>query len=159
MACSEVFDEATAFYVDCLIEEDDLLLMYEMSRRKAPVFQYWRYENIVAQLEKMTNDECKAEFRFSLPELPILAQALRIPEKFTCPNGTVDSGMEGLCILLKRFAYPNRYSDMIFRCGRSASELSLMASVVTDFIYNTHGYLLRDLNQPWLQPERLEEYA
>ena len=48
---------------------------------------------------------------------------------------------------------------MIHRFGRSVSELSLIASEVVDFIYATHGYLLRTFNQPWLEPQCLEEFA
>ncbi|CAB3993938.1 Hypothetical predicted protein [Paramuricea clavata] len=111
------------------------------------------------QLQYMTNDECRSDFRVDLADLAVLAEALRIPEKFVCPNRTVATGMEGLCVALRRFAYPCRFSDMIPRFGRSVSELRLIASEVTDHIYNTHGYLLTDLNQPWLHPDRLQEYA
>lgn len=64
-----------------------------------------------------------------------------------------------MCITLKRFAYPCRYNDMIPRCGRSVSELHLIASAVTDHTFNNHGYLLRDFDQPWLQPYCLEEFS
>ena len=107
----------------------------------------------------MNNDECLAEFRFGLAELPILAEVLRLPNRFVCPNGTVASKMEGLCIVLKRFAYPCRYNDMIHRFGRSVTELSLIANEVIDYIYNTHGHLLKNLAQPWSRPERLEKFA
>ena len=60
---------------------------------------------------------------------------------------------------LRRFAYPCRFSDMMPRFGRSVSELSLIASEVTDFIFSTHGHLLTDFNQPCLHPDRLQEYA
>ncbi len=101
----------------------------------------------------------RSDFRVDLEDLPVLAQALNIPERFVCPNRTLKTGMEGLCVALRRFAYPCRYSDMIPRFGRSVSELSLIAAEVTDHIFNTHGYLLADLNQPWLHPDRLQEYA
>lgn len=107
----------------------------------------------------MTNDECKADFRVDLADLPLLAEALQIPDQFVCPNRTVATGMEGLCVALRRFAYPCRYSDMTPRFGRSVSEISLIASQVTDFIFDTHGYLLTELNQPWLRPDRLQIYA
>lgn len=100
----------------------------------------------------MRTEECKAEFRVGLSDLPLLAESLRIPETFTCPNcnRTVASGMEGLCIALKHiFAYPCRFSDI------PDLDVSLITSEVTDFIYATHGHILRDLNQPWLQPHRL----
>ena len=51
------------------------------------------------------------------------------------------------------------FSDMMPRFGRSVSELSLIASEVTDFLFSTHGHLLTDFNQPWLHPDRLQEYA
>ena len=68
-------------------------------------------------LNDMFEPETKAEFRFATSELPRLAEALRIPEMFTT------SGLDGLCILLKRFAYPCRLSDLIPRFGLSEPEL------------------------------------
>ena len=89
----------------------------------------------------------------------MLAEALQIPQYFVCSNGTVASGMEGLFILLKRFAYPCYLSDMIPRFGRSVPEISLILAEVTDHIYRTNGHLLQDLNQPWLEPQQLESFA
>ena len=154
-----IIDAATALYTNDLIDEYDFLSVYESTRRKSPEFQYWEYEKVQMQLENMTNDESQAEFRFDLADLPLLAEVLGIPNKIVCPNRTVATGMEALCIALKRFAYPCRYNDMIPRFGRSVSELCLITSEVTDHIYNNHGYLLTSLNQPWLQAHRLEEYA
>jgi hypothetical protein len=56
----------------------------------------------------MNDDECLAEFRVNLSELKALAEALRIPEHFICPNGTVATGIEGLCVVLtfKAFCLP-----------------------------------------------------
>ncbi|CAH3112689.1 unnamed protein product [Porites lobata] len=48
----------------------------------------------------------------------MLLNALRIPASFKCPQGTVCSGLEGLCLLLKRLAYPCRYFDLISTFGR-----------------------------------------
>lgn len=101
----------------------------------------------------------KAEFRFGPSEIDFLSQALRIPDTLSCPNGTVASGEEGLLMLLKRFAYPCRLSDMVPRFGRSVPELSLILAEVTDHVVTSQGHLLQDLNQPWLQPQYLEEFA
>ena len=79
-----------------------MMLLYDAAGKRNPVFPYKNYERL--NLENVTNDESKAEFRFDLEDFPILAQAMGIPEKFTCDNGTTATGMEGLCILLKRFA-------------------------------------------------------
>ena len=110
-------------------------------------------------LEDISEAEVKAEFRFAPSQIDLLSQALRIPGTFTCSNGTVASGEEGLLMLLKRFAYPCRLTDMIPRFGRSAPEISLILAEVTDHIVNFQGHLLQDLDQPWLQPQYLEEFA
>ena len=46
--------------------------------------------------------------------------------------------MEGLCMLLKRLAYPCRYSDMLSRFGRPVSELCMITKQVMDFNYDTN---------------------
>ena len=67
--------------------------------------------------------------------------------------------MEGLCILLKRFACPCHLSDLIPRFGRSVSQLSLILLEVTEHVFQTNGRQLWDLNQPWLLARCLEEFA
>ena len=140
-----------------LIDELEFCILYDAAGKRNHVFPYKHYVRL--NLENISNDERKAEFRFDLEDLPILAQAMWTPEKFTCDNGTTATGMEGLCILLKRFAYPCRYSDMISRFGRSVPELSEIANTVVEFVYSTHGHLLQTMNQRWLQPHRLQDYA
>ena len=78
-------------------------------------------------------------------DIPVLANALRIPDRFCCPNRTVATGKEDLCIALWCFAYPFRFCDIIPRFGRSVSELCLIPSEVTEYLYNTHGHLLRKI--------------
>ena len=41
---------------------------------------------------------------------------------------------------------------------RSVPELSLILSEVISFIYKNHGYLLGDLDQPWLSSQHLEDF-
>ena len=84
---------------------------------------------------------------------------LQVPDYFTCPNGTVPSGSEALLMFLKRFSYRCRLSDMVPRFGRSIPEMSLILAEVTEFIAETHGHLLRNLDQPWLRPVQLESFA
>ena len=146
-------------YLDDVLEEEQVLSIFSDITRKNPPFPYWKFDRIEVQLEDMSEAEVKAEFRFAPYEISLLSQALRIPEKFTCPNGTVASGEEGLLMFLKRFAYPCRLSDMLPRFGRSVPEISLILAEVTDHIVSTQGHLLQDLDQPWLQPNHLEEFA
>ena len=69
------------------------------------------------------------------------------------------TGIEGLCILLRRFAYPCRLSDLIPRFGRFVPELSEIISEVSSHIFDKYGYLFRSLDQPWLQPKCLQRFA
>ena len=82
--------------------------------------------------------ECKANFRVEKHHIPRLVDARKISAVFTCEQGTVCEGTEGLCILLKRFAHPCRYSDMIPIFGRPVPELCMINNTVMDFIYDNH---------------------
>ena len=67
--------------------------------------------------------------------------------------------MEALCILLKRLAYPCRYTDMVPRFGRNPSELCLIFNTAVDFIYEHHHHRLHSWDQFFLQPYQLHRYA
>ena len=140
------------------IDEEEFLAIYEIATKKRQ-HPYKQYERIDDVLDAISPEEFETEFRFGITELPLLLRALKIPEMFTCTNGTVCSGTEGLLIVLKRFSYPCRLSYMIPRFGRSVPELSLILNEVISFIYTNHGYLLRDLDQPWLSSQHLEDFA
>ena len=160
MYCNKVLFEVSAFlFRQKYISAQDFHFIYEATKRTSPEFPYWQYENIDIQLQHMNDYECLAEFRVNRSELNALAETLMIPGQFRCPNDTVASGFKGLCIILRHFVYPCQFVDMIHRFGRSVPELSLMSSEVDDFIYATHRYLLRTLNQPWLAPLCLQEFA
>lgn len=84
--------------------------------------------------------ECKAEFRFEKSHISLLVGVLQMPDTFTCPNSTVCNSTEGLCVILKRFSYPCRLSDMISTFGRSVAELIMISNEVTEWMYNIHGH-------------------
>uniref|UniRef100_A0A8D8M060 DDE Tnp4 domain-containing protein n=1 Tax=Cacopsylla melanoneura TaxID=428564 RepID=A0A8D8M060_9HEMI len=70
-------------------------------------------------------------------------------------------GKEALCILLRRLAYPNRWTDLEPIFGLSAPYMSKIGNIVLDIIYEEKGrLLLQDLrNLHWLTEERLQRYA
>jgi len=108
----------------------------------------------------MDNSECRAEFRVDKEDIPLLVDALGVPDHFRCPQGTVCSGQEGLCLLLRRLAYPCRYHDCIYRFARPVPELSMIANTVLDWVYDNHSNRLMSWNnQPFLSPANLELYA
>ena len=64
--------------------------------------------------------------RFEKDDMYRLLDALDIPENYICCQRMNAPGMEALMILLRRFAYPNRWCDLVSLFGRSTSELSLI---------------------------------
>ena len=71
----------------------------------------------------------------------------------------LSEGLEGLCILLKRLAFPCRYYDMIYRFARPVPELCLIYNAVLRWVYENHGQRLTSWNQQFLSPIFLEQYA
>ena len=88
----------------------------------------------------MDDSECLSEIRFRKSDLPVLSEALHPPNYFRCQQGTLWDGIEGLCIVLRRFAYPCRLSDLIPRFGCPVPELSMISSHVVDTIYREHNH-------------------
>ena len=62
-------------------------------------------------------------------------------------------------IMLKRFAYPCRYSNMIPIFGRCVPELSMISNEVVDWMYTTHGHKITQSNHELLYPAALNQYA
>ena len=158
MATFEEFRLLLVLYYDAnLISDEDFLLLYEMFPSKNPNFPYHEYGRF--DLDNMNEAECKAEFRFDKKDLPVLAEALQIPPSFKLNQGSIVDGMEGLCMLLRRLAYPCRFGDMVSRFGSPVPVLSMATNHVIDFIYNTHGHRITRWNNLLLNPPALEMYA
>ena len=136
------------------IENDEDLLLLSFSRKEESAISYQRLD-----IEKLTNDQCRTMFRFDRDDIKILCHALKIPEKIICENRTTATNIEGLCIVLRRLAYPCRLDDLEPVFGKSKAEISHIFNYVLDFLYTMHSHLLSDLNRSWLSQEHLEEFA
>ena len=68
--------------------------------------------------------------RFSKDDIPRLASALNLPDKYVCKQGTAATDIEALMIMLRRLSYPNRLCDLVALFGHTESELSLIFSMV-----------------------------
>ena len=142
---------------DEIIDEEEFILLYDAYMPQNPSFPHSSYGKF--SIVNKDPAECKADFRVEKGDIPILVEALRVPPIFKCANGTICDGTEGLCVVLKRFAYPCRYSDMIPIFGRSVSELSIISNEVIDRIYNEHGHRVTQWNHSILDPTLLSTYA
>ena len=140
-----------------IIDEDEFVLLYDLNTSKNLDFPYDDYGRF--DFDEMDDSECLAEFRVKKRDIADLAIALQIPDVFVCPQRSVADGIEGLCLLLRRLAYPCRYSDMIARFGRPVPVLSMLTNTVLDHIYNTHSRRILQWNQTILQPAQLQTYA
>ena len=144
-------------YQSNFISDEEFVLLYDINSSKNCDIPYWKYDSF--DLDKMTDDECKAEFRFLKNDIYALTDILQLPDEIVCYNGTKTTSTEGLCMLLKRFAYPCRYVDMCPKFGRSIPELCLISNNVMEFIYTRWNHLLHTFVQPWLSPANLARFS
>ena len=60
----------------------------------------------------------------------------QIPPSFKTSKGIICNGLSTNCMLLKRLAYPCRYSDMVLRFAKSVPAICMFTNKVQDYIYN-----------------------
>ena len=74
-------------------------------------------------------------FASTRTSLPFLAEVLGIPEVVEFYQRSICSGLEALCIFLKRPSYPCQYSNMIARFGKPVPVLCMINNYMIDYIY------------------------
>ena len=89
-----------------MFNDEEFWLLYDFYQSRNPDFPYSSYASF--DLEEMDPAECYNEFRVDKWHIPLLADRLHIPPTFQCPQRSVCDGIEGLCMLRKRLAYPCR---------------------------------------------------
>ena len=107
----------------------------------------------------MNEDECKNEFHFKKENIEQLLLAFHFANKFVCSNGTTASGVEGLCMLIRRFAYSCHCSGLVPRFGRLEPEICLIVNKVMRDFCERFRHKLTSFQQSWLQPAFLQQYA
>ena len=140
-----------------LISNKEFLFLYKEYKAVNPFDPYWEFDPF--SLDSLDSRECKSEFRLEKEDIPFAADALQVPARFRCPQGTVSDCIEGFCILLKRLAYSCRYFDLVERFVHPVPELSLISNTVLDWIHKFHGFRLTSWNQAFLVPPFLESCA
>ena len=108
-------------------------------------------------MDTWDDEEYRIELRFAKGDLPLLKHLLGVRDKVSCR--LTCSGEEALFILLKRLAYPCRYSDMVGRFGRNPTEMCLIFNQLLDLLHEQHHHRIDSWNQPFLSPEMLQSYV
>ena len=149
----EIRDLALIICQRGLIPKEVLLEEYSS---KNPAFSYDVYNRF--NLDNMEEPECRYEFRVDKRDIRLLANALNLPETFKCGQRSVVGKIEGLCMVLKRTAYPCRLNDVIHCFGRPVPEMSMIINAVIDFLYEHCGHIT-EWNHQIFSPRNLEIYA
>ncbi|KAF2905764.1 hypothetical protein ILUMI_00413 [Ignelater luminosus] len=89
-----------------------------------------------------------------------LCDASGIPPHIQTDTRCSTTGVEGLCILLRRLGYPNRLSYLEPLFGLSAEYISIIANAVMNIIVENKTHLLTNLNNlNWLNRNIMRYYA
>ncbi|RQM31348.1 hypothetical protein B5M09_013770, partial [Aphanomyces astaci] len=104
-------------------------------RRQAAV-EWLTIPDVTFSLDQYPDTDSKEKFRFVKEDLKRLRRCLDIPERVVTAERTPCTGIEALCIVLRRFAVPDRWSDLMAMFGRSCSCLCNIYLHTLDLIYN-----------------------
>jgi hypothetical protein len=101
-----------------------------------------RIPNVRFDIDKMNDEECMHDFRFTADEIRELVTGFRLPSTIICIERTRSTDIEGMCILLSRLAYPVRWNSMSRVFGRSPSCMSNIFYHVLEHINTQCGVIL-----------------
>ena len=123
MSFKEVRNQLLISHDDGAINDEELLLLYDINRSNNLDLPYNSYPGF--DFNDLEDNECLSEFHLYKNDLLFLAEVLGIPEVVQCYQRSICSGLEALCIFLKR-----QLSFSIFRHDSSLWETC--SSVVHD---------------------------
>ena len=137
------------------IDDDDVLCLHRLMKvERCLLAQEQKFD-----LAKVSVRDCWKDYRFTKNQLEILREALQFPEFFVTKKRYKLPAMEGLCLLLRRLAYPNRLGDILHHSGKDEAVLSACFNHVLDFVYNQFCDRLDTPDQPWITGDVLETWA
>lgn len=111
-------------------------------------------------INEVALDNFRYLFRFEKEDIFTLYRALKMPERWVTSDRHTIGGVEGLCLLLRRFAYPNRLMELQNEFGLQYSTLSKLLKHITNFVYQRWSKLLLTFGEnKWLTREFLQELA
>ncbi|GAU92514.1 hypothetical protein RvY_04585 [Ramazzottius varieornatus] len=136
-----------------IIDEEELIICTASSAEERNL------PRTTVDLDNMTLKQCRENFRFEMDDLERLCTVLRIPDTVTLGNGIKCSGMEILCVVLRRLAYPSRLCDIEELHGKEETALSRRFNYGIQYMHDQFGHLLDTLDHPWMDNNKLRECA
>ena len=146
-----VRDQILIRHDEGVLNDDEFVLLYDLNRSYNLDQPYDSYPDY--KFDDLEDDECLSEFRFHKRDLPLLANVLEIPETVECYQRSICSGLEALCIFLKRHS---RYSDMVARFAKPVPVLCMINNYMID---QSHSHRILEWNDSILDPYLLERYS
>jgi len=150
-------DDLRQGFEEGIIDDEDYLLLGGVLEDEGDV---GGGQEVVFDFETWSDVDCWRDLRFHKRDIFRLRDALELGPDFVTYNRIRCDAVEGLCILLRRLAYPCRYTDMVQqRFGRSKAVLCVLFNHMLNYVYNHFGHLLSSFNQLWLSRENLSQFA
>ena len=128
-----------------MITGTDFSFLYDLNTSKSRDLHYWQFDSFHS--DAISEDDVYADFRFLKNDIRRLRTAFRLSNKIISGfySDLCNDSVE-MCILLKRLAYSNRYSDTISLFRRTFPRLSV------DKVGNSwtweHGVTIHDDSAP-----------
>ncbi len=134
---------------DGVLSDDELLVFFAIdtlctSEQKSEHKKYNRFD-----IDTIGPLEFRKFFHFEKKDIPDLCHLLKILDRMYGSTRVTWTSVEGLCILLRRLAYPNHLCDLIPQFGRSKSELSEIVNAMLEFLCDTHKDKLSSIRHHW----------
>ena len=142
-----------------MVSDEELAFLYDINTSKNRDIEYQICN--VFNLHKISEDDCVEKFRFQKNDIPRLVTALQLPDAIQCGmySDLRASWVEALYVILKRLAFPSRYSDMVPRFVRPVPQLSMICNKTLHWLDSIWGLKLTDSNHQWLTPLNFMSFA
>ena len=142
-----------------VIEDDDILLLSAVLLEEEEDIHDLDKVTCRFDLASTSEEMCWKHFRFKKEHIIVLKNSLGIPDVIKLDNRSEFSGVDGICVLLKRLAYPCRLVELSCFFGRSCSDISRVITFLVTYIHDRFGDLLNNLDRPYLSTGNLSIFA
>lgn len=148
-------DDEELIMLNLGLEEDESRLLQSVPREFG---RFTRGPRL--NLDSLSDQCCLEYFRFNRAKIRDLCRFLDLPQRMRADNRIEWSSEEGLCILLRRLAYPCRLVDLQGLFGRNVSDIGRIANAVCLFIVQRWRHLIESFTEaPWFCAERVQRYV